>query len=99
MHLVSFWLGHSNNFAAPPPYKSSGNALQALVALGRLGVKGALVTKLGDDSIGQQIRAVLSNEPLIDTSLIKIEPHTNSPFSYIIVDAQTQTRHVSDSTV
>jgi len=68
-----------------------GNAANTLCALGKLGVRPRLITKIGTDSNGDLIvnEAERSN---VDCTYVLRSPETPSPFTYVIVDQKTSTR-------
>lgn len=68
----------------PPLYEPS-------TSLNRLGVKTAILTKVGDDAYGTMICDELSNDG-VDTHHVVRKKGINSPFTYVIVDMEGQTR-------
>ncbi|KAK9822288.1 hypothetical protein WJX74_003194 [Apatococcus lobatus] len=69
-----------------------GNAANALTSAARLGlVNPALITKIGNDSVGDQILAELKDDG-VDVAHVLRDPVAPSPFSYIIVDRERGTR-------
>ena len=67
--------------------QGGGNAGNALTAAARLGLTPALITKIGSDSVGDQILAELEQDG-VDTRHVLRAQDAPSPFSYIIVDRQ-----------
>lgn len=65
--------------------QGGGNAANALTAAARLGLAPLLVTKIGDDSLGDQILEELARDGIETSHVIRAPGHT-SPFTYIIVD-------------
>lgn len=65
--------------------QGGGNAANALTAAARLGLSPQLLTKIGDDGLGDGIISELQGDG-IDTSLILRGSNSPSPFTYIIVD-------------
>ncbi|KAI0493524.1 hypothetical protein KFK09_023642 [Dendrobium nobile] len=68
-----------------------GNAANALTCASRLGLTPKLITKVGDDSLGQIALAELEADG-VDTSLVKISDGGTSTSTYVIVDKQMKTR-------
>ncbi|KAH0451298.1 hypothetical protein IEQ34_018597 [Dendrobium chrysotoxum] len=68
-----------------------GNAANALTCASRLGLTPKLITKVGDDSLGQSALAELEADG-VDTSLVKISDGGTSTSTYVIVDKQMKTR-------
>ncbi len=68
--------------------QGGGNAGNALTAAARLGVcRPALLTKIGSDSVGDQILAELDGDG-VEISHVLRAPNAPSPFTYIIVDRE-----------
>ena len=68
--------------------QGGGNAGNALTSAARLGlVRPALITKIGSDSVGDQILAELKGDG-VDVSHVLRAPDAPSPFTYIIVDRE-----------
>lgn len=74
----------------PLSVQGGGNAANALVAAARLGLEPALFSKLGNDANGDAIVAELEAEG-VDTRAV-LRGEGSSPFTYIIVDQQANTR-------
>jgi len=70
-----------------------GNALNASITLRRLGIGATVLTKLGNDYLGEQINDCLKKEGVI-TNLIVMKENMTSSFSYIILDRSSKTRTV-----
>jgi len=70
-----------------------GNAGNAATAMVRLGLRVSLVAKVGGDGLGAAVVAELKRDA-IDTTHVSVDPSDTTPFSYIIVDADTQTRTI-----
>ena len=68
-----------------------GNCANTLVAISRLGLQAAMVTKLGDDANAVAVTAGLAEEG-VDTQLCTKQRGLDTPFTYIIVDESTATR-------
>jgi len=68
-----------------------GNAANTLCALGKLGVRPRLITKIGTDSNGDLIVNEAENSN-VDCTFVLRSSETPSPFTYVIVDQQTSTR-------
>lgn len=68
-----------------------GNCANTLTALRRLGMPCSLLAKLGTDSNGGLIRSQLEAEG-VDTSMCVCKEGLSSPFTYIIVDEETNSR-------
>ncbi len=77
------------NYARAP----GGLAAIALVAAARLGARAKIITRLGDDDVGEYIRSALEAESL-DTSDIVVQPGSDSHVSVILVDAPTGERSI-----
>ncbi|KAK9822274.1 hypothetical protein WJX74_002061 [Apatococcus lobatus] len=72
--------------------QGGGNAGNALTSAARLGLsRPALITKIGSDSVGDQILAELEGDG-VDVSHVLRAPNAPSPFTYIIVDREGGTR-------
>lgn len=67
--------------------RGGGNCANALTAAARLGLETHLVSKVGDDSIGDEIEQELLSDGVQTGFLLKAKGHP-SPFTYIIVDKQ-----------
>ena len=65
--------------------RGGGNCANALTAAARLGLETHLVSKVGDDSIGDAIEQELQADGVQTQLLLRAKPHP-SPFTYIIVD-------------
>ncbi len=70
--------------------RGGGNCANALTTAARLGLDTHLVSKIGDDSIGEEIEQELSADGVKTGFLLKAKGHP-SPFTYIIVDKQGRT--------
>lgn len=70
--------------------QGGGNAGNALTCAARLGLNARLISKVADDSQGRGILEELESDG-VDTSFLVVS-EGNSPFTYIIVDSQTNTR-------
>jgi sulfofructose kinase len=73
-----------------------GIAATAAVAVSRLGGRAMLITRLGDDAVGEAIVAALAQEG-VDCSLAPRTPGRRSPQSSVIVDAKGERLVVSYS--
>lgn len=67
--------------------QGGGNCGNALTAAARLGLRPAIVTKIGDDGVGDGILAEFARDG-VDTRCVLRAPGAPSPFTYIIVDRQ-----------
>lgn len=67
--------------------KSGGNAGNQLTAAAKLGIAAALVTKIGDDGIGDQMLQELHEVGVSTEHVLQAQGHS-SPFTYIIVDRE-----------
>lgn len=67
--------------------RGGGNCANALTAAARLGLEPHLVSKVGADSIGEEIEQELLSDGVQTNFLLKATDHP-SPFTYIIVDKQ-----------
>ncbi len=67
--------------------RGGGNCANALTAAARLGLEPHLVSKVGADSIGEEIEQELLSDGVQTSFLLKATDHP-SPFTYIIVDKQ-----------
>lgn len=67
--------------------RGGGNCANALTAAARLGLDPYLVSKVGDDSIGDEIEQELVSDGVQTQFLLKAKGYP-SPFTYIIVDKQ-----------
>ena len=65
--------------------QGGGNCANALTAAARLGLDPWLVSKIGDDGLGDQMLAELNNDG-VHTDFVLRESDSPSPFTYIIVD-------------
>ena len=65
--------------------QGGGNCANALTAAARLGLSPLLITKIGDDTVGDGILAELEGDS-VDCSHVLKGPDAASPFTYIIVD-------------
>lgn len=65
--------------------RGGGNCANALTAAARLGLDAHLVSKVGDDSIGDAIEQELNADRVQTSFLLRAKSHP-SPFTYIIVD-------------
>lgn len=65
--------------------RGGGNCANALTAAARLGLDSFLVSKIGDDGIGEQIEQELLDDGVHLDFLLKAQEHP-SPFTYIVVD-------------
>lgn len=65
--------------------QGGGNCANALTAAARLGLQPFLVSKIGDDGIGEQILSQLQGDGVQTTHVVRGE-NSPSPFTYIIVD-------------
>lgn len=70
--------------AASMQMQGGGNCGNALTAVARMGVRAALVSKIGSDGISEQILAEFEREG-VDTQQV-LRAKGPSPFTYIIVD-------------
>lgn len=68
-----------------------GNAANTAVTLSRLGIATKLISKVGDDAVAKDIRQDLIQDK-VDVKHVLTEAHSNSPFTYVIVDALNHTR-------
>ncbi|MQL81340.1 hypothetical protein Taro_013780, partial [Colocasia esculenta] len=71
--------------------QGGGNAGNALTGAARLGLKPRIISKLANDAQGRTALAELEKDG-IDISYIVVSQEGNSPFTYIIVDSQMNTR-------
>ncbi|MEW5310538.1 MAG: hypothetical protein WDW38_002327 [Sanguina aurantia] len=71
--------------------QGGGNCANALTAVARLGLSASLITKIGDDGLGDGIIRELQAEG-VDTSCVLRAEGRPSPFTYIIVDSSGGTR-------
>ncbi|KAJ7523963.1 hypothetical protein O6H91_18G070500 [Diphasiastrum complanatum] len=71
--------------------QGGGNVGNALTAGARLGLKPRLISKVGNDASGNRIIAELEAAG-VDTSYVVIADGGNSPFTYVIVDQEKNTR-------
>lgn len=65
--------------------QGGGNCANALTAAARLGLQTSLISKIGDDGIGDQIIAELQADN-VQTDHVLRAKDSPSPFTYIIVD-------------
>lgn len=65
--------------------QGGGNCANALTAAARLGLSPLLITKIGDDTVGDGILAELERDS-VDCSHVLRGREAASPFTYIIVD-------------
>lgn len=65
--------------------QGGGNCANALTAAARLGLAPVIVSKIGDDSLGEAIAEELQADA-VDTRLLLRGRGQPSPFTYIIVD-------------
>ncbi|KAH0941166.1 hypothetical protein HID58_000803, partial [Brassica napus] len=71
--------------------QGGGNAGNALTCAARLGLTSRLISKVANDSQGKGILEELESDG-VDTSFLVVSKEGNTPFTYVIVDKQTQTR-------
>ncbi|KAK9944943.1 hypothetical protein M0R45_010483 [Rubus argutus] len=71
--------------------QGGGNASNALTCVARLGLSPRVISKVADDTQGRGILEELQADG-VDTSFVVVSEEGNSPFTYIIVDKQTNTR-------
>lgn len=71
--------------------QGGGNCGNALTAAARLGLRPAILTKIGDDAVGDEIISEFEKEGILTESILRAKDHP-SPFTYIIVDRQGGTR-------
>ncbi|XP_004290006.1 PREDICTED: ribokinase [Fragaria vesca subsp. vesca] len=71
--------------------QGGGNASNALTCVARLGLSPRAISKVSDDTQGRGILEELQADG-VDTSFVVVAEEGNSPFSYIIVDKETNTR-------
>lgn len=71
--------------------QGGGNCANALTGAARLGLSPTLITKIGDDGLGNDITSELIQDG-VDTQYIIKAPGAPSPFTYIIVDKKGGTR-------
>ena len=71
--------------------QGGGNCGNALTAAARLGLTPCIVTKIGDDALGDGILTEFHREG-VDTGCVLRAEGGSSPFTYIIVDRQGATR-------
>lgn len=67
--------------------RGGGNCANALTAAARLGLETYLISKVGEDSIGDEIEQELLSDGVQTKFLLKAKDHP-SPFTYIVVDKQ-----------
>ena len=65
--------------------RGGGNCANALTAAARLGLEPYLVSKIGNDGVGEQIKQELHEDGVQTDFLLKAKDNP-SPFTYIIVD-------------
>ncbi|BDA44908.1 probable ribokinase at N-terminal half [Coccomyxa sp. Obi] len=71
--------------------QGGGNCANALTAASRLGLRPLLITKIGDDAVGDGIVKELENDG-VNTDFVLRAKGSPSPFTYIIVDREGGTR-------
>lgn len=71
--------------------QGGGNAGNTLTGLSRLGVPAEIMTKVGDDAYGKMIVDELAGDGL-ETGHIIRKAGISSPFTYVIVESEGQTR-------
>ncbi|KAG2240120.1 hypothetical protein Bca52824_091122 [Brassica carinata] len=71
--------------------QGGGNAGNAVTCAARLGLTCRLISKVANDSQGKGILEELESDG-VDTSFLVVSKEGNTPFTYVIVDKQTQTR-------
>jgi len=71
-----------------------GGASNSAVAFSRLGLKTAIVTKIGHDEIGREIIKNLKLQG-VDTSLIQTDPKAASGVSFIITTDKKEKEHIA----
>lgn len=71
--------------------QGGGNCGNALTAVARLGLKPVIVSKIGSDSVGDAIISEFEEDGINTKYLLRSESG-KSPFTYIIVDRETNTR-------
>ena len=71
--------------------QGGGNCGNALTAVARLGLKPVIVSKIGSDSVGDAIISEFEEDGVHTNYLLRSESG-KSPFTYIIVDRETNTR-------
>jgi len=71
--------------------QGGGNCGNALTAAARLGLKPVIVSKIGSDSVGDAIVEEFENDG-VDTTFLLRSQTGRSPFTYIIVDRESNTR-------
>ena len=80
------WLPTEHRLGCLVQTHGGGNAANALTSAARLGLLSpALITKIGSDSVGDQILAELEGDG-VDVRHILRAPNAPSPFSYLIID-------------
>lgn len=67
--------------------RGGGNCANSLTAAARLGLETYLISKVGDDSIGDEIEQELLTDGVQTQFLLKATDRP-SPFTYIIVDKE-----------
>jgi len=70
--------------------KGAGNAANAAVSFGRLGLKTGLITNVGNDSEGRDIIAALHANK-VDPRFIRINPGKRSNYNYVLWYAEDRT--------
>lgn len=83
--------GHLLKPPLPLQVQGGGNCANALTAAARLGLSPHILTKIGDDGLGDGIITELENDG-IETSHILRAKGSPSPFTYIIVDREGRAR-------
>lgn len=71
--------------------QGGGNCGNALTAAARLGLSPWIVTKIGDDSLGDGIISEFQRDGVVTDCILRA-PGAPSPFTYIIVDREGATR-------
>lgn len=71
--------------------QGGGNCGNALTAVARLGLKPVIVSKIGSDSVGDAIISEFEEDG-VSTNYLLRSKSGKSPFTYIIVDRETNTR-------
>ena len=69
-----------------------GNVANTLTALSRLGVDGELVTKIGQDEVGDFVMSELALEDRVTTARVLRSPSTSTAFTFVIVSKLDKTR-------
>ncbi|XP_019429600.1 PREDICTED: ribokinase-like [Lupinus angustifolius] len=71
--------------------QGGGNTGNALTSAARLGLKPRIISKVANDTQGRAVLEELKADG-VDTSYFVVSKEGNSPFTYIIVDSQMNTR-------